>query len=899
MAIENTDAPKKRGRRPKKNVDAQAAMPEETALNFEDAPAAETPAPEENAPKKRGPKKGSTRKTTGTKKTTTKAKTAKKAAPKKEHLFALDIGTRSVIGIVAEQEPDGTLKILDTTRREHKTRAMLDGQIHDVPQVAAIIDEVKGALENSTGPLKSVAVAAAGRALYTMTADTEMSFSGVITAEDQSRLDFSGVQTAQARLAESSEVEDPTHYYCVGYSTVKYTLDGIQLKSLIGQRGRQATATVIATFLPRQVIDSMDSALSSTGLKLQAITLEPIAAINVLIPPTMRHLNLVLVDIGAGTSDVAITKNGSVIAYGMVPQAGDEITEALSQHFLLDFNVAEQIKREAAEGKDVAFTDILGMEYHLAADEVLAALLPAVQKLADAIAQQIKELNGDEPQAVLLVGGGALTPHLAECVAEKLALPLERVAVRRPNTVDGVEALPPELMQPDAVTPLGILKIASLNTLHFLTVYVSGEEHRLFNFRELTVSDALLAAGVQLKAASGKQGVGVTVTVDGEERFFPGTMGKMASVTVNGEPADLESPISGGAHIEIIPGEEGMPPTLTVNDIVDVPEPYIVYINGNKKSLPPAYLVNGELPEDDRILADGDVVTSKENRSVGEALKSTGYPPTGKKIKYKLNGTETTFSCLPEILLNDQPTTLSTLVYEGDRLEYNLPDDPKLGEVLGLSESDTSLIIYFNGAEKVIPSARVSLEMNGRPASANTLVIEGCSVNYELSERTATTVSTALAEVGFEPPAANSGMVVEIKVNGKVAHFTDPIMNGDHLDIDIHLSEGVAAKSAKAAPAVSAAEPASEPSAPAETASVAPEVPKTPEAPLQETAPSEPEAEGKDGLLADYLAQIEKEKGADSPDAATSTQQEESGGKDGLLADYLAQIEKEKAETQN
>ena len=844
MAIENTEAPK-RTRRTKKNDAAQAAaMAEENATSLDFA---EPESPAEPAPKKRGPKKGSTRKPSA-KKAAETAKTSKKTAEKKKHLFALDIGTRSVIGIVAEQEPDGTLKILDTTRREHKTRAMLDGQIHDVPQVAAIIDEVKGALEKTTGPLKSVAVAAAGRALYTMTAEAEMNFSGVITAEDQSRLDFSGVQTAQIKLAESSEVDDPTHYYCVGYSTIKYTLDGNQLKSLIGQRGRQATASVIATFLPRQVIDSMDSALSATGLRLQAITLEPIAAINVLIPPTMRHLNLVLVDIGAGTSDVAITKNGSVIAYGMVPQAGDEITEALSQHFLLDFNVAERIKREAAEGKEVGFTDILGMEYHMAADEVLKALLPAVQKLADAIAHQIMELNGDEPQAVLLVGGGALTPHLAECVSEKLALPQERVAVRHPNAVDGVSELPPELMKPDAVTPLGILKIASLNTLHFVTVYVSGEEHRLFNFRELTVSDALLAAGVQLKSATGKQGVGITITVDGEEKFFPGTVGKAAAVTLDGQSADLETPIPGGAHIEILPGEEGDPPTLTVADVADAPETYTLYINGNKKTLPPAFLVNGELADENRLLVDGDVVESKETRSVGEALKMMGYPPTGKKIKYKLNGTETQFTCIPEILLNDQPTTLSASVYEGDRIEYILPEDPKLGEVLGLSESDTSLIIYFNGVEKVIPSARVSLEMNGRPASANTLVIEGCSVNYEISERTATLVSTALAAVGFEPPAANSGMVVEIKVNDKPAHFTDPLMNGDHIDIDIHLSDGVAAKKAAAAPSP---EPAPAPDEP--------EPEETPAAPEQ---PQPEETGGKDGLLADYLALVEKEKAA-------------------------------------
>lgn len=117
-----------------------------------------------------------------------------------------------------------------------------------------------------------------------MTAEAEMEVGGIITAEQERSLDFSAVQLAQAKLAASDTIADPTGYYCVGYSSLSYTLDDFQLKSLIGQRGRMAKASVIATFLPRQVIDSMQSALREARLEMQAITLEPIAAINVLIP---------------------------------------------------------------------------------------------------------------------------------------------------------------------------------------------------------------------------------------------------------------------------------------------------------------------------------------------------------------------------------------------------------------------------------------------------------------------------------------------------------------------------------------------------------------------------------------------------------------------------------------
>ena len=532
------DMPAKRRGRPRKRVQ-------------------ETAAAEVSAKKRGRPKKNASAQT----------QKAERHDRPSELVFALDIGTRSVIGIVAEQR-DGMLHILATERMEHKTRAMLDGQIHDVPQVAAVIREVKRRLTERTGTLHSVAVAAAGRALYTMTAEAEQDVTGIITPAQQRDLDFAGVQEAQRRLAHSHTVDDPTRYYCVGYSTIRYTLDGNDLKTLVGQRGRKAQATVIATFLPRQVVDSMQSALREAHLEMQALTLEPIAGINVLIPPTMRHLNLVLVDIGAGTSDVAITRGGSVIAYGMVPMAGDEVTEAISREYLLDFNIAEDIKRKTADGQDVSFTDILGMKLSLTAEQVVAAIKPGVENLADAIAKQVLELNGEPPQAVMLVGGGALTPMIPELVAEALDIPAGRVAVRQPEEVDGIADLPPELHAPDAVTPLGILKIASINTLHFLAVWINDIEYSLFNFRALNVSDALLAAGINLRKYNGRPGMGLVITVNGERRSFPGTMGTLAQITVDGKSATLDTPIHDDCRIKLVAGEDGRQPEIHLSEVI-------------------------------------------------------------------------------------------------------------------------------------------------------------------------------------------------------------------------------------------------------------------------------------------------------------------------------------------
>ena len=69
----------------------------------------------------------------------------------------MDIGTRSVVGIILEKS-DKSYKIIDILSQEHSERAMLDGQIHDVTAVAKVITQIKNKLEEKHGPLKKVSV---------------------------------------------------------------------------------------------------------------------------------------------------------------------------------------------------------------------------------------------------------------------------------------------------------------------------------------------------------------------------------------------------------------------------------------------------------------------------------------------------------------------------------------------------------------------------------------------------------------------------------------------------------------------------------------------------------------------------------------------------------------------
>src|SRR5690625_4340059 len=91
-----------------------------------------------------------------------------------KRIFALDIGTRTVTGMIMQTKHNNTFDLIDYCVKEHEERSMLDGQIHHVLEVSEVIQSVKSQLETKHGPLDKVSVAAAGRSLKTARAKAEL-----------------------------------------------------------------------------------------------------------------------------------------------------------------------------------------------------------------------------------------------------------------------------------------------------------------------------------------------------------------------------------------------------------------------------------------------------------------------------------------------------------------------------------------------------------------------------------------------------------------------------------------------------------------------------------------------------------------------------------------------------
>ncbi len=584
-----------------------------------------------------------------------------------EKIFALDIGTRTVVGLVAEHKK-GVLNVEAMEIVEHETRSMLDGAVHDVDEVTRVVELVKNKLAKKTGEkLDKVGVALAGRALRTLSNRLEktINVADEITAEQVRNIELEAVSALLSQLGQMSD------FHCVGYSVVYQELDGIRLRNLVDQRGSNIAMEVIATFLPRAVIDSMLSVLRKANLEPVSVTLEPIAAMSVIIPPDMRRLNLALVDIGAGTSDIAISRDGSVVAYGMVPEAGDEITEALCGKYLLDFSQGEKLKRNVAAKLALPIENIMGIKKQIKQKEVLEVLEQPVQTLAEHIAKEIKEINGSSPQAVVCVGGGSLTPLLQNKLAEALDLPEANVGIRGPEKIIGLKDTTGKLITPDMVTPIGIAQISSkLKGLKFIHVYVNdlpagrqGKKVQLLDLEQrLDVLAALMASGISLSHIYGKPGLGISYEFCNEVFAIRGEMGHPAKIIVNEKPAGLEDKIKSGDVIRFSPAVDGHDAEIRVKDLgFETKEKISVRVNSQEVEIECGradILVNG------RVVGPDDFVPDRAKIE----LRHKPLPPVflSQVLKYiDINPEDFKGTKGIKMLLNGQPAGFTTPLMEG------------------------------------------------------------------------------------------------------------------------------------------------------------------------------------------------------------------------------------------
>lgn len=552
-------------------------------------------------------------------------------------LFSLDIGTRTVVGVVSVLEADG-YRVLDYEIISHPERAMYDGQIHDIEKVTQVVCKIKQILEDRTGmKFNKVAIAAAGRALKTIKTSVERSLDigQVISQEIINNVEMEGVQKAQSEI-EGIHQTKAGHYYCVGYNVCHYYIDDVMNINPKDHRGERLKISLIATFLPHIVVDSLYTVVDRAGLEVLNMTLEPIAAINIAIPSNLRLLNLALVDVGAGTSDIAITKDGSVISFGMVAAAGDLFTEAIAQELLLSFDQAEALKMNLSKAETQEFVDVLGLQQSVASQDILDRIRPIMIDTAEKIAEQILTYNEKAPSAVFCIGGGGQIPGFTDCLATALGMQSQRVVIKPVESLEKISFDQEPLMGPDFITPLGIgLTALKEKEKDFLQIMVNNKSVRMLNAKTLSVSDALILVGYQARALLPGRGKSLSFHLNGIEQTLTGGYGEAAEIFVNGKKASLDVALKHKDVIIVKPGKSGEDAKASLSQILK-PFPFIF----NDEKLLNIYdvKVNGLHEEMSYNICHGNSITFKSFIEVKDVMSHKGLNTD--QVQVYVNGSQ-------------------------------------------------------------------------------------------------------------------------------------------------------------------------------------------------------------------------------------------------------------------
>ncbi len=696
-------------------------------------------------------------------------------------VFGLDIGTRSIVGTVGYVN-GGKFHVVAQHAKEHETRAMLDGQIHDIGKVGETIGDVKRALEKELDrTLTDVCIAAAGRVLRTITTFVETSFDTdkEVTDEDINALSTMGVEKAYEEFLGTNRDTD-MKFYCVGYTPMRYYMNGYPIGNLEGHKARTIGIDLIATFLPDDVVDGLYKAVELAGLRVANLTLEPIAAIQVAIPEKFRMLNMALVDVGAGTSDICITKDGTITAYGMIPVAGDSLTDLLVQHCLVDFETAEQIKRQSGVQEVIEYSDIMGLPQTITAQEVAQLLESSVEKMTHLVAECIKELNGDKSvSAVFVVGGGGMIPGYTEKLAEELGIVKERVAIRGQEVMQNIvfemeDAIKDSMM----VTPIGICLTYYEQSNNFIFVEFNGERMKLYDNGKLSVADVAMQAQYPNENLFPKRGQALTFVVNGKSRMVRGVQGEAAVILVNETAADMYTQVHSGDKIEVVSSTAGADAKQELGKLAELSDSLHVYVNGKKIELPKTAAVNGNREMEFYQIKEGDEIQIHNSYTVREVAEFLDMPLGS------------------DILVNDTAAKAETRVYENFTVSWN---DEVMAEFDEEYRAEEESDFYQMQEQSTVEAEKVQENSDKQPEQV------GVSHTEQSSEATTAPVQIVVFVnkktvvlsgkhqyiyvdifdyIDFNVSAtASKGRTIVTLLNGSPAQYMEPLKEGDRIEV--------------------------------------------------------------------------------------------------------------------
>lgn len=376
------------------------------------------------------------------------------------HYTALDIGTEVVKALVVKREEDRGIVIGVGKVRQ----ALTDMQAGAVADIQAVIDNCDRALTEAEDMCQLIP----GQAVIGIAGEQIKGFSSSVSVprqQPQSRITQAEVaQALQAvqRRALREAVRQMSHEMGVSEVNVKLVhsaitavhVDGYAVSNPLDFQGRVLDITVFNTFAPLTHIGALQTIAQELDLELVATVAEPYAMARACATDEVYEFGGIFVDVGGGTTDVALVRNGGIEATRMFALGGRAFTRRVASELGMSLEQAEEFKVAHGEGRLPPDQRILA---HRAVD-------PNAEVLAQGVALALEEMAHGEmlPPAIYLAGGGAALPEIAEqlrALEWTEYLPFTKqpvVQVLRPEDVRGIYDSTGLLTGPQDITPMGL-----------------------------------------------------------------------------------------------------------------------------------------------------------------------------------------------------------------------------------------------------------------------------------------------------------------------------------------------------------------------------------------------------------------------------------------------------------
>ena len=370
----------------------------------------------------------------------------------KSVIVALDIGTTKVCTLIAHKTPKG-IDILGVG--SHPSNGLKKGSVVNIEKtvesIRSSIEEAK--LMAGIEDLESATIGIAGNHIFCFNS------SGVVPVKNkeinQSDVDRV-IEAAKAVLIPS----DREILHVIPQEFKVDTTAGI--KNPVGMRGSRLEVNVHIVTGKTPLIHNLIKCVEQAGLAANSVILQPIASSRSVLTQEERELGVVLIDIGGGTTDIAVWKEGSLLHSQIIPLGGNHFTNDLAVALKIPHNEAERIKLAQGtvlkDSQNDSYITVQGLSGTKPREVPLSFIADILGARAEELFQVIREviveknLQNEITGGFVLTGGGALIRNLSEMAEYYLEKP---VKIGYPMAFGGMTTA---MQHPKFSTVLGLLQ---------------------------------------------------------------------------------------------------------------------------------------------------------------------------------------------------------------------------------------------------------------------------------------------------------------------------------------------------------------------------------------------------------------------------------------------------------